>query len=95
MSHGAIREDAVSMTTEESCFIVIELQAAILLVLSDEETSESEPVKTTSTNLRFAWAQVICAHICAVPGIIEVFNYPKYIAVQYILSHFDSIDFEC
>lgn len=57
---------------------MIEPQAAILLVLSDEETSESESVKT-STNLRFDWAQVLRAGICAVPGIINVCNYPKYI----------------
>lgn len=79
--HGAIHEDAISMTTEaigNGDVIVIELQAAILLVLSDEETSESESVKT-STNLRFDWAQVIRTGICSVPDIIKVFNIPKYI----------------
>lgn len=41
---------------------MIELQAAILLVLSDEETSESESVKT-STNLRFDWAHKLFAPV--------------------------------
>ena len=42
--------------------IMIEPQAAILLVLSDEETSESESVKT-STNLRFDWAHKFFAPV--------------------------------